>query len=360
MRFVSPVLKRVVYPALAKTGYLRHCATRGPLSVVTYHGVLPQDYSMEDSRLDGSWVTADSFRRQLQLLRKNYNVVSPDQVRLWCRGEEGLPERAVLLTCDDGLANCVTDMLPVLLSEGVTCLFFVTAASLSDTAQMLWYEDLYLTMLHLPEGALKGTFCGVPIDEYVNSAVSQRHSSWHNLVQLLSTREPEIRVRFARSLRDTYGLDTDWDSRYLRKHPNRFRMLASEEVRTVLAAGMSIGSHTLTHPKLSQLSADLSEREIVESRSHLQKLLGVPIWSIAYPFGGVDAVSPRELEIAERAGYDCAFVNFAGGFGSELPRFALPRVHVSLDMSLAEFEGHVCGLHEQMRRRFGVAERFPS
>ena len=40
----------------------------------------------------------------------------------------------MLLTCDDGLQNTLTDMLPVLQELGLSCLFFVTGASLSEIA----------------------------------------------------------------------------------------------------------------------------------------------------------------------------------------------------------------------------------
>jgi hypothetical protein len=34
-----------------------------------------------------------------------------------------------------------------------------------------------------------------------------------------------------------------------------------------------------------------------------------------------------------------------------LPRFALPRVHVTAEMSLSEFEAHVSGFHRDFRSR---------
>ena len=45
--------------------------------------------------------------------------------------------------------------------------------------------------------------------------------------------------------------------------------------------------------------------------------------------------------MAQDAGFAAAFLNFGGGLGVDLPPFALPRVHVTSEMSLAEFEAHV-------------------
>jgi hypothetical protein len=67
MRFVSPLLKKVIYPCLAGTGYLRGRANAGALCVVTYHGVLPAGYEVTDPDQDGGLVSAEVFRRQLRL-----------------------------------------------------------------------------------------------------------------------------------------------------------------------------------------------------------------------------------------------------------------------------------------------------
>ena len=150
MRVVSPLLKHAVFPGLAKLGYLRRRNGAGP-AIVTYHGIFPQGYKMIDPDLDGSLVSADSFRRQLRLLKDHYNVISPQQFLDWCEAKQDLPARAVLLTCDDDLRNTLTDMVPILQEHGLSCLFFVTGASLGAVPAMLWYEQLYLMVLSVRE-----------------------------------------------------------------------------------------------------------------------------------------------------------------------------------------------------------------
>ena len=48
-------------------------------------------------------------------------------------------------------------------------------------------------------------------------------------------------------------------------------------------------------------------------------------------------------------------MNIGGGFGASLPTFALPRVHVSADMGLAEFEAHLSGFHRDFQSRLSGA-----
>src|SRR5436190_17469882 len=146
MRLVSPLLKHVVYPGLSRSGYLRRLATSAP-AVVTYHGVVPGGYEVRDAVLDGHLVTAEAFTRQIQLLKNNYNIISPQEFLQWCEGECELPRRSVLLTCDDGLINTLTDMLPIIRKFDLPFLFFVTGASVLDRSLTLWYEQLYLWLL---------------------------------------------------------------------------------------------------------------------------------------------------------------------------------------------------------------------
>jgi len=57
------------------------------------------------------------------------------------------------------------------------------------------------------------------------------------------------------------------------------------------------------------------------------------------------------LRLAEQAGFRCAFMNTGGGFGAKINRFALPRVHVTADMTLFEFEAHISGFYRMLRNR---------
>src|SRR5690349_18870471 len=151
MRIVSPLLKNLVYPVLASTGAFRWTSRDG-LAVVTYHGVIPDGYEQVDSAMDGSLVRAEVLQRQLHLLKHHYNLITPEEFLDSIEKESALPPRAVLVTCDDGLLNCLTEMLPVLQQEDVKCLFFVTGASAEELRGVLWYEELFLIFLKARSG----------------------------------------------------------------------------------------------------------------------------------------------------------------------------------------------------------------
>ena len=131
----------------------------------------------------------------------------------------------------------------------------------------------------------------------------------------------------------------------------RFLTLSRVELRQLSAAGMSVGSQSLSHPILARVSDDLAWMEISESKRVLEEALGQTVWAFGYPFGNSATVTERELRLAAKAGFRCAFMNVGGGLGARNNRFALPRVHVTGDMSLPEFEAHISGFYRTLRQR---------
>src|SRR3990170_3908528 len=99
-----------------------------------------------------------------------------------------------------------------------------------------------------------------------------------------------------------------------------------DELRSLDPALVTIGSHTLTHPILTTLSAHEVEQEICGSRELLEKRLGRPVELFCYPNGDVDATA---VALARRA-YRVAVTVAPGAVQRDcdpllLPRLAAPR-----------------------------------
>jgi len=199
-------------------------------------------------------------------------------------------------------------------------------------------------------------------------ARSEKHAYWWSLVERLSQFDRELRRGFLDQIRERLKLAENWREQFFRDPTlaGRFLTLDRAELQQMATAGMSIGAHSLSHPVLARASEGLAWREISESRSVLEEALGQTVWAFAYPFGDAATVTGRDLRLAQQAGFRCAFMNTGGGFGakigekighSKINRFALPRVHVTADMSLFEFEAHISGFYRALRKRLlGVDE----
>lgn len=62
-------------------------------------------------------------------------------------------------------------------------------------------------------------------------------------------------------------------------------MMDADQVREWLAAGHDIGSHTLSHPRLTELPAPRAKEEICASKKKLEDLFGRGIEHFCYPYG---------------------------------------------------------------------------
>ncbi|HLW85839.1 MAG TPA: polysaccharide deacetylase family protein [Candidatus Sulfotelmatobacter sp.] len=352
MKVVSPLLKRVVYPSFAKAGVFRRTAAQG-LAVLAYHGILPRGYESTDATFDDNLLSAEAFRQQIRLLKASYRVISPEEVFHWTESKFSFPPRSVLLTCDDGLLNNLTEMLPVIEEEGVRCLFFVTGASADDGRATLWYEELLLLFLQATAGSFTISSADIEISG-VFDRYEQRREVWWNSVKQLSQFQAASRKAFLDAarirLRPDGGVSFPGSDSALER---RFRLLSPGELKQLESAGMTIGAHSMSHPLLSHLPSELARAEVSESRSCLEAVLGKRVWAFAYPFGDPQSVTPEVFAMTEEAGYAAAFLNYGGGLGMELPRYGIPRIHVTASMGLSELEAHVAGFYSSWQRRTG-------
>jgi peptidoglycan/xylan/chitin deacetylase (PgdA/CDA1 family) len=76
-----------------------------------------------------------------------------------------------------------------------------------------------------------------------------------------------------------------------------------EQIRELGRAGHEIGSHSMTHPLLPDLTDSQIEDEVATSRSRLSSITGAEVASFCYPNGSYDA---RCLSAVRDAGYACA------------------------------------------------------
>jgi peptidoglycan/xylan/chitin deacetylase (PgdA/CDA1 family) len=76
------------------------------------------------------------------------------------------------------------------------------------------------------------------------------------------------------------------------------------DCRELAAAGHHFGSHTVTHPRLSDQDDDTAVREILDSKKEIEDQLGVAVRDFAAPYGNpaVD-FGDRDLRTVREAGY---------------------------------------------------------
>jgi peptidoglycan/xylan/chitin deacetylase (PgdA/CDA1 family) len=102
-------------------------------------------------------------------------------------------------------------------------------------------------------------------------------------------------------------------------------LLEESEARTLHEAGMELGSHSLTHPDLRQLSDDELAVELRDSKEAVEAITGKACRVFASPYGLYDE---RVVEAVAAAGYELAFAWLPEPWRPlEAPRLPAPPRH---------------------------------
>jgi peptidoglycan/xylan/chitin deacetylase (PgdA/CDA1 family) len=134
------------------------------------------------------------------------------------------------------------------------------------------------------------------------------------------------------------GIDEWLDSPYSAE----LMPLSWAELRELSDAGWEIGSHSHTHPRLTQLDDAELGRELRDSKDECERQLARPCTSIAYPFGDVDE---RVVGAAARSGYRLgAALEIRGTRPLAFPRLSLTR-----EDSIARFRRQTSPLVRRFR-----------
>lgn len=181
-----------------------------PITALCYHEVAP------DRESDHMNVKPEIFRRHIREFKEaGYVFIHVGDLENHAAGLAPLPEKALLITFDDGYADNYNYAYPVLREEQVPGTFFVVSSTIGKENRM------------------------------------------------------------------TAG-----------------------QLREMQANGMKIGSHTVNHENLSNMSAKEVDFELRTSKETLENILGEPVFALAYPGG---KINETVLDKAKSC-YEMAFV----------------------------------------------------
>jgi peptidoglycan/xylan/chitin deacetylase (PgdA/CDA1 family) len=139
----------------------------------------------------------------------------------------------------------------------------------------------------------------------------------------------------------------------------RKTLMTADEVRRAAAAGVEIGSHSLTHARLTDVDGATLAAEVGESRAALAGLTGSDVDGFCYPYG---AVAAREVDAVRAAGYGyaCAVYRSTLDGPHAIPRTFVgdrdtsPRLHAKRLRHRLHHELRPARQHRMLIRRGGA------
>ena len=232
----------------------------------------------------------DKFEAQIKCIDRDYGFIKPDDLQDILAGKMKYTATKALLTFDDGFKSNALLAEKILNALGIKAIFFI------------------------PPG-------------FINAK-----------------NRDEQRIFIAKNI---------YNNRFKPEEiPDAMAPMSWQDLGRLLDQGHTIGAHTVNHRRLTEVeSEDELKREIIESGDILQKKFGIDIDHFSFPFGDIDSINQRAMEII-RERYKYCYSGIRGNNSIDTNPYAILRDPVSIDDPPAYFQFIVeDGLRLMYRKR---------
>ena len=275
---------------------------RPRLVVLTYHRIAEPGKNLFYDPVISA--TPESFHAQIKWLHERVRLITLD--KLIDQVECGSPwdEPVTLLTFDDGYRDNFDLALPILRERHVPATFFIPSAFL-ESPKLPWWDHVAYTInqTNVSRFVVKcSPMPGAPSLE-IDLQTLPRTVAIRNIIRAFLDEVITDERWFLDQLTERCMVEVDSEGL------GRELFMSRAQVRELADSngGLTIGSHTQTHRKLSRLDQETQRNELAGSRLILEAELKRPVKALAYPYGWPRTYTAETKALAEEAGYRLAF-----------------------------------------------------
>lgn len=262
--------------------------------------------------------TEKSLNTHINEIKNNFEIISSEQLSDIVQKGAKITKRYAMITFDDGYYDNYSVAFPVLKKHKVPGIFYL-ATDLVGSPNIPWWDEIaYLlrkscgSSYQLPSSSNLYQLDEKNIDDTIRRIIFEAK----RLKNIAITEVVEhVRKNFPKAYSSLKGeeenLFMDW--------PDAIDMANN---------GMEIGSHTISHQILSQLSDSEQRLEITTSKKIIEEKLSKKIISIAYPVGRYHCFNEVTCKESELAGYKIAFNNEPGNNRTINNKYSINRICV--------------------------------
>jgi peptidoglycan/xylan/chitin deacetylase (PgdA/CDA1 family) len=306
---------------LSAYGSVRSRLVQRQVAILAYHRI--------DRLTSHPWsltaITPEDFDFEMRYLRRRYHLVSLDELTTALGDSGTLPRNTAVVTIDDGYKDNYIHAYPILRKYDIPATVFLVTGHIG-TGDLFWFDKvryvIWKTEVIILELGELGTY-------RLASAESRRQAA--NAINARLKKLPvKNRDEFIERLMKLSGVDIPLNL-------GEELILSWDEVREMNRHGIDFSSHTVSHPILSQIPLDAAEKEILDSKRHIEQELDREVTTFCYPNGEPGDFNTGIEEILKRNGFKCALTFAPAGFVSTKSQlYRLPRIPGVIDPDIFE------------------------
>ncbi|MDA7672965.1 polysaccharide deacetylase family protein [Verrucomicrobiales bacterium] len=248
---------------------------------------------------------------------RGYRFIALNDLPAFLESSDSGP--VMILTFDDGYRDNLDFAFPICEAAGIPMAVYVTSGLIDRTFDPWWHSLQSLIM------GRECVFTGEPSDgDGLRTTTQDEKERAYQLIYK--------KVRDAEATRQQ-TLEQIWRSNDLNGPPENCDLVMTwDELRQLNESPLvTIGAHTVNHPRLIRCGDDVIKRELVESNIRINEELGFTPIHLAYPFGSENDIPVGISDIANTVGYETAVTTIPRNLekGDKGLLFTLPRKFIS-------------------------------
>lgn len=329
--FVKYLVHQVLFPQLLffKVDVLLRNRSANRRLIIMYHGVTSKPLF----QINGRHLPAQQFEQQLQYFKKNFDVVSLEEI---CRmqQENFIPKRrTIALTFDDGFLNNLQVALPLLEKYNLPATFFICSTSLLEKSYIHPSDLLDVIGYASGEAVINGQHFVKSRHHLINRETGENA---YQYINSLPYREWEMVMEDLRTRYDVIKLTQRIDDEV-------FKVVSKETITGFADSDKAtIGSHSHHHVNLARLSAEEIVEQLTTSKKILDQHAPKPVDIIAFPYG---YYNDSVVSLSREAGYK--YLIAAGDVEKKYSGKVFPRIGV---LSAASYAYNILSINKGFRR----------
>lgn len=309
--------------------------------IVTYHGFTATRTHQGIENHERKHVHVDDFRTQVAFLKRHYHVLPLSELVGLLSTNAPLPERAAVISIDDGYRSTYTLAYPVLKELNVPAVVFF-ATEYVDEKRYLWTDRVEYAIDRAAAGEY-GISAGGREVRFMLNGVDSRVAADRSARTAFKALPQASRDEAVSALERALGASLD----ATRTPPPIYQPVEWAEAVEMAGSGvMAVGSHTHTHVILSRCSADSAAAELRHSKQILEDRLSMPCDLFCYPNGRRGDFDAATRTLVQRAGYTCALTTVHGMNPPGADVYTLKRYPMTGRMLQGELEVRLSGVVE--------------
>ena len=309
-----------------------HWANRSNVLILTYHR-----FSTE---MDRSKISERQFASHLEYLKEHHRVLSLADTVEYLKQGKSLPRNTTVITIDDGYADAFEIAFPLLKKFGFPATVYGVTDFL-DAKMWLWTDLMRYVLLNTRKDGVKIKFGETDMIEAVLTDDLKRSETANRIntrLKMLPNEQKEWRIK---------EIADDLQVKLPERPTTAFAPITWAQAREMDADKVSIESHTVSHPILTNIGQGTLDHEMKMSKKRLEGVLDRRIEHFCYPNGSLDK---RVREAAKNAGYTSAVTTAYGFNDARTDRLLMNRIDAQ--SAIESFAQSASGFEAARQRMF--------